>query len=53
MADGTPGKLNVIKLFTAAKLIQDPTVRHLLSLGVVHTSPETELDFTISLGYYS
>ena len=53
MADGTPGKLTHIKLFTAQKLIQDPNVRHILSLGVAHTQPDTEVDFIISIGYYS
>ena len=53
MADGSPGKLRDTKLFTAQKFIQDPSVRHILSLGVSHVNPETELDFMISIGYYS
>ena len=52
-ADGTPGKLHILKLFTAQKFIQDANVRHILSLGVVHINPQTEQDFDISIGYYS
>ena len=52
-ANGEPGKMHVTKLFTAQKLIQDPSVRHILSMGVVHTNPEEDLDFTISVGYYA
>ena len=28
-------------------------MKHILSIGVKHTSPESELDFTVTLGYYS
>lgn len=52
-ADGTPGDLRQIKMFTAQKLIQDPSVKHILSIGVAHTNSEEELDFTLSIGYYS
>ena len=44
--------VQVIKLFTGQKVIQDPNVKHVLSLASTRYDP-TNPDFTLSIGYYS
>ena len=53
VSEGVPGPIKTFKMFTAQKLIQDPNMRHILSIGVAHTNPTQDVDFTISIGYYS
>ena len=45
-------EVQVIKLFTGQKVIQDPNVKHVLSLASTRYDP-TNPDFTLSIGYYS
>ena len=44
--------IQIVKLFTGQKVIQDPNVKHILSIGVTHMDP-TQPDFILSIGYYS
>lgn len=45
--------MQFVRMFSAAKMIQDIKVRHVLSMSSLHFGNKDKEDFTLAIGYYA